>query len=119
MLASNLRQNGAAAMTDDDAAPLGDLTPRQMRIDLDPPIHWNDNDYTEITIREPTGAEVLRAEGELGQQWTAQTFRKYKFALVALVSGEPRQVIERMPISQLERAFDFLNHFINSDRATG
>jgi hypothetical protein len=119
MLASNPRENGFDMMADEAASPPDDLTPRVLRLDLNPPIHWNDNDYTEITIREPTGSQVLRAEAELGQQWTAATFRRYKFALIALVSGEPRQVIERMPISQLERAFDFLNRFINAAPATG
>lgn len=93
--------------------------PETLDIELDPPIEWNNSTYHQIHLEEPTGHMVERAEAELAGNMNVHTMRKYQIALVSQASNTPRQVIERMRISQIVEASDFLQRFIASGRATG
>lgn len=101
------------------AAPADDL-PRTLTLDIDPPIEANGKTYTTLYLEEPTAQMVERAEQEYaGGQMTVHTIRKHQIALVSQGSKTPRAVIEKMRISQLEEASDFLSSFIGAGRRTG
>jgi hypothetical protein len=98
--------------SDDDA-------PRTLDMVIDPPIEWNNNTYESLHLEEPTAQQVERAESELAGQVSMHTMRKYQIALVSQCSGLNRQVVERMRISQVREAADFLSTFIGGGRGTG
>ncbi|HSR78764.1 MAG TPA: phage tail assembly protein [Xanthobacteraceae bacterium] len=100
------------------AEPGGD-EPRVLDIELDPPIEWNNKTYETLHLEEPTAHMVERAEQELAGNMSVHALRKYQIALVSHASGQPRQVIERMRISQVREAADFLSRFIGGGQATG
>jgi hypothetical protein len=111
--------SGEPAVVDYDSThPVLDL-PRVLDIELDPPIEWNGKTYSSLHLEEPTGRMVERAEGELSQASNFQALRRYQFALLSLVSGVPRQVIEQMRISQINEGTDFLRPFISGGPETG
>lgn len=96
-----------------------DDTPRTLDIVLDPPVVFNNRTITELHLEEPTGDQVERAEAELAQNVSIHSMRKYQIALVSLCSGEPRQAVGKMRISQIKEAADFLSGFISGGQATG
>jgi hypothetical protein len=85
-----------------------DGIPRTLDITLDPPIEWDSKFYDVLHLREPTGRMLLLAEGELTGDLNPQKLRKFQLALISQASGEPRQVIERLPASVIREAFNFL-----------
>ena len=112
MQALETRANGEVA------EPEG-AEPRVLTIEIDPPIEWNNKTYDRLHLEEPTGHMVERAESELAGNMSVHALRKYQIALVSHASGQPRQVIERMRISQIREASDFLSRFIGGGQATG
>lgn len=84
-----------------------------MTIEFDPPIEWNSKSVSAIELREPRAGEVLKAQAELNNSSQAQW--KFGMALVGLVSGEPRQIIELMPVSKLMQAITYLTSFLSDD----
>jgi hypothetical protein len=111
MLNTNVATNGQGKR-DDDA-------PRTLDMIIDPPIEWNNNTYESLHLEEPTAHQVERAESELAGSVNVHALRKYQIALVSQSSGLPRQVVERMRISQVREASDFLSTFIGGGRETG
>ena len=86
---------------------------RTMTIYLDPPIDGsNGHTYSELHLEEPTAKMVERAEAELGGNMSVHALRKYQIALVSQGSKTPRDVVEKMRISQVKEAADFLGLFI-------
>lgn len=84
-----------------------------MVIDFDPPIEWNGKSVSSMELREPRAGEVLKAQSELNGSPQAQW--KFGMALIGAVSGEPRQVIEQMPVSKMIQGINYLTNFLNDD----
>ena len=105
--------NGQAATGSDDDAP------RTLDIVIDPPVEWNSKTYESLHLEEPTAHMVERAEVELAGNVNVHALRKYQIALVSQCSGVPRQVVERMRISQVRECADFLSSFISGGPAIG
>ena len=74
----------------------------------------NEKTYDTMHLHEPNGFQQVNAEKELATGMNVYTLRKYQIMLVALVSGWPQVAVERMPIRQIQEAFDFLAPFITS-----
>jgi hypothetical protein len=100
-------------------AVLDDEPPRTLDIEIDPPIVINDKTYDVIHLKEPTAFQVEDAEKEMASGMTVYTLRKYQIKLVANVSGIPHPIVQRIPISLVIKAFDFLQPFTASGRPTG
>lgn len=114
-----LTGNGAAVAGDEsDGKSQSQELPRTLDIELDPPIDFNGKTYTTLHLEEPTAQMVERAEAEL-LQMNVHTLRKHQIALVSQGSQTPRAVIERMRISQVREAADFLSSFIGGGPQTG
>jgi hypothetical protein len=85
----------------------------ELTIELAEPINLNGGSWSEITVREPTALQVKQAETLLkGANPSPEQGRAYQIMLVSLVSGAPRGVIESLPISKFNRAFDFIVAFV-------
>ena len=115
---SDLRLNGSSGVARQDAGD--DDVPRVLVIDIDPPIEFsNGKTYDTLRLEEPTGQAVQKAEQELkdGANWAS--LRAYQFALISNATGVPRGVIERMRISQIIQAADFLQTFLPGGRLIG
>jgi hypothetical protein len=85
---------------------------RTLTIHLDPPIEVNGRAYTELHLEEPTAQMVERAEAELAGNMSVHALRKYQIAFVSQGSKTPRAVIEKMRITQVKEAADFLSSFL-------
>ncbi len=86
-------------------------------IDFDPPIVWNGKSIPSIELREPMAMEVVKAQVEL--KGTPDSTIKWGIALICAVTGEPRQVIEQMPISKVMIGINYLSDFLNGGPVTG
>ena len=107
------QQEPGAAAADDDL-------PRTLVIELDPPITWsNDKTYTELRLEEPTGQQVIKAEQELMPPINYVKLRMYQFVLISLVADVPRGVVEKMRITQITKATDFLSAYMPGGLSTG
>ncbi len=101
---------GAEAVT-----PEGD----EYSIELDEPVTHRGVKYERIDLREPKLGDVRKAESHLRLGATADAIRSYQLTLVAAVSEIPYDAIEQFPISDLNKAGEWLSSFINAGRATG
>ena len=88
---------------------------RDMEID----VMWHSQHITRLHLQEPTGRQVETAEKELIGGPNAYTLRRYQITLIAQVAKVDRQVVESMPVSQIEEAFDFLGGLLARGRQTG
>lgn len=68
--------------------------------------------HTEIVLRPPTGGDVLKARREADGFGTI-------LAMISLVTGKPRFVIEKMDIDQINEASAFIQGFTDSGLQTG
>lgn len=94
-------------------------TPREMDIDIDPPIEFLKKQFTTLRLQEPTALQMQRAEFEIAESSNMFTLRRYQIKLVSEVAAVPREVVEKMRISQLEEAFRFLEPFTPLFHLTG
>ena len=85
--------------------------PETLRIALERPIELNKGRYDALDLREPTVGEMLRAEGHLRKGVTVEAMRLRDIHLVAAVSGWPVAAVERLPVSKMEQATEFLLAF--------
>ena len=112
MQSSDLQPNGNGFAIEPERSQTLDLT-------IDPPIVLNEKTYEHMHLHEPNGFQQVNAEKELATGMNVYTLRNYQIMLVALVSGWPRVAVERMPIRQIQEAFDFLAPFTQVGPATG
>jgi hypothetical protein len=102
-----------------DAAPTwqGDNPlDRTMVLDVDVP--WQAQRVTKINLKEPTAGQYERALRELESGHFAHTIQRYKITLIAQVSNMPREVIERLRASDVEKAYVFLAPLLPGFQAT-
>src|SRR3954468_2044464 len=94
--------------------------PRMLDMEIEPPIEGpNGRTYTTLHLEEPTAQMIERAEAELAGNMSVHAMRKYQIALVSQGAKVPRAVIEKMRISQVKQAADFLSQFIAGGPLTG
>lgn len=117
-MSGNLNGNGLHPGVDGSTGDDDDL-PRFLVFDIDPPIEWNGKTYSEMRLEEPTGQMIVKSEQELANGANFAALRNYQFALVSNCSGIPRQAIEKMRISQIQKAADFLSSFMPGGLRTG
>ena len=108
-----------AAIAGRDGDDADDDLPRILDIEIDPPIEWNGKTYSTLHLEEPTGRMIEKAEQELSGGANFAALRKYQFALVSNASHTPRAVVEKMRISQIQQAADFLGSFMPGGLGTG
>jgi|ERR1017187_1849576 hypothetical protein len=92
--------------------------PISLAIEFDPVIEWNGGSYDAIELREPKIREIEAALGVIQNKSDAQSMVRYQIALITGVSGKPKQVIEQMKVSDVNKAFDYLTGFSNPSPAT-
>ena len=93
--------------------------PREMDLDIDPPIEYLKKHFTTLHLVEPTALQVQRAEFEIAAGSNMFTLRRYQIKLIAEVAAVPREVVEKMRISQMEEAWRFLEPYTPLFRLTG
>jgi hypothetical protein len=114
-----VQSNGNLMADDFVSVQRADNPARTFDMVIDPPITGsNGKEYETLHLEEPTGRMVERAEAELVTM-NVHTLRKYQIALVSQASGTPRDVVEKMRISQIREAADFLSSFIGGGPPTG
>ena len=97
-----------------------DLPEPTLIIPLDPPIdRKGGGSVTELTLQEPTAAQVRGAETHLRNGVNPLSLREYQLSLVTAVSGVSREVIDRLPVSKLMEAANYLQDFITPPLKTG
>jgi hypothetical protein len=119
MLANNNQLAAGNGFDEETTGGNDDDEPRTMDLEIDPPIEVNNRTYSTLHLEEPTAQMVERAEAELAGAMSVHALRKYQISLVSQGSKTPRAVVERMRISQVREAADFLSSFIGGGPATG
>lgn len=78
--------------------------PPELVMQLPKPIELNGQVYEALTLREPTAGEMkaIRAKPVTDQQ----------IYMVSLIAGIPEKAVERMPVSVIERAENYIAGFI-------
>jgi hypothetical protein len=87
--------------------------PETLTIEINPPVEFKGQTFSELNLREPKAAEMRRAEQNMGGDGrvTLATLTNRKIWLVSLVAGVPVPVAEALPISVLLRAANYLEGF--------
>jgi len=75
----------------------------ELTITLKNPVTLGDLSYSELRLREPTGAEMIAVDGKKG--WALD------IALIALVAGVPEPAVIKIGGGDLMRARKFIDHF--------
>jgi hypothetical protein len=88
---------------------------RDMAID----VKWKAQHITRLHLCEPTGAQFEKALVEIARGDDPHSIQRFKITLIAQVAKVPREVVEAMPISQIEEAADFLAPLLPGGRRTG
>lgn len=91
-----------------------DEQPESLVIELDKPISYNGGSYDRLELREPTVGEVSRALKK------GPADLDIAMVLIVAVSGAPPAVVEKLPITVVARASDYLKGFTTpAGRGTG
>ena len=78
--------------------------PTELTITLRDPITFAKQDYTEFTVREPKGKQLVAAS-------KAQTSMEGVMVLIQLTAGIPAGVVDQIPQTELQEADDFFASF--------
>lgn len=70
-------------------------------------------EYTELKLREPTAGEMQKA-GAIASDGMASNI-----LLVSLVTGMPKQAVEKIGARDMHQAVEYLQGFMRGDQATG
>lgn len=92
--------------------------PAELVITLDPPIKFNGGTYDTLALKEPRVRDVQKAEKHL-RTVNQEALRNYSVSLVTNVSELPEPVVLALPISQMNKAMQYLTSFIEAGPATG
>jgi hypothetical protein len=93
--------------------------PEARSLEIDPPIKFAGQEYYELDLREPLGAEIRNARLLMGTAATLFESRRSQMHLVTTVSGLPAPVVEQLRITTLNKAGRILGDFTKAGRATG
>ncbi len=86
------------------------LPPPMMTITFEKPIEASNRTMTMLTLREPTLAQMVKADAVIGDQ-SPQRVRRWQETIVTDVSGESPALIQYLPISVLNIASAYLTGF--------
>lgn len=95
---------------DDAADPFADIPP-SMTVAIEPPVTFDGREYRELVLREPRAGEVRQADEQVRNGATMSNLRNREHHLVSKVSGVPLPVIEKLGISRITLAMEYLNRF--------
>lgn len=93
--------------------------PATLTITLPTAIRFDNREYQDLVLHEPSVKQVLRADEQLRHGVTPSSMRNREIHLVSLVAGVPVPVIEQLPISTLNRAMAYISPFLTDGQATG
>ena len=88
---------------------MSDIAPPAVKtwdLTLAEPIEYNGGTYDTMKLREPTMGELSKALADVGPTPAEQN--KMQITLVTIVTGWPRQVVERCPFTAVVAAGDWL-----------
>lgn len=100
------------------ADPFADIPP-SMTVPIEPPVTFDGKEYRELVLREPKAGEVQQADQQVRNGATMSNLRNREHHLVAKVSGVPLPVIEKLGISRITLAMEYLNRFLDGGPRTG
>lgn len=107
------------AMFDAMAAAVAEL-PASWSIPLSPSVSFNNQEYTELSLREPTADEVRKAEEHLrAGPMLPHCRRNYQMNLIAMVSGLPLPVVQKIGVAKVQMAMAYLGLFLAAGQGTG
>ena len=92
-------------ITESTAPVPGEQPVNGLVIALSKPVALGDQTYTELRLREPTGAEMIATDRKTG--WELEV------ALIALVSGVPEPAVIKIGVRDLNRARKYLGGFFD------
>jgi hypothetical protein len=95
---------------------------RPLTKDLEVDVTYHAQHITSLHLKEPTAKQQWIAEKELSTQIhlaPPHQVRRFMIILVAGVSNRPVEVIEALPVTKLEEAFDFLASLRDTGPPTG
>jgi hypothetical protein len=84
---------------------------RTLVIPINPPIKHEGGEVSELKLREPTGKEMREAERKFDGGMTPEAVSNFEVALVGAVSGVPEVALNKLPVSVMRRASDFVRGF--------
>jgi Phage tail assembly chaperone proteins, E, or 41 or 14 len=93
--------------------------PTQITIDLTPPITFDNREYTQLVLREPTAGDILLGEEQIKNGMNAWTLRNRQIHLIAKCSGVPVPVVTRLPMRVFNRAWAYISPFYEFGLETG
>jgi hypothetical protein len=96
-------------------------SPPERDFTLNPPIEYNKKVFRSIRLREPSGAVFELAQREMPVNSEPSTIHTLRFQMTMLagVARVPREVIERMRLSEILEAFQFVLPLFQSSLETG
>ena len=95
-------------------------TPRTKDIEVD--VTYHSQRITSLHLKEPTAKQQWMAEKELSTRIELappHQVRRFMMVLIGGVANVPQEVIEQLPVTKLEEAFDFLVSLRDTGQATG
>jgi hypothetical protein len=98
---------------------VSDLPPAQFNERIEPPIEFQKGTFETFILREPTAGEVLTSDEQLRNGATHFSLRQRQIFLIHRVSGLPVPVVQKLPISQVNRGWTYLQSFLERGLATG
>jgi Phage tail assembly chaperone proteins, E, or 41 or 14 len=90
--------------------------------DLEVDVMFKAQHITSLHLKEPTAKQQWMAERELStriEQAPPHQVRKFMMVLIGGVANVPQEVIDQLPVTKLEEAFDFLLSLRDTGPATG
>ena len=106
--------NDMSSAVDIPQIDLPDTPPRPLTKDviLDPPISMGTKDFTVLHLEEPTAQQLFKAQAEFNTHQGSQGNTAFMVTLISLVSETPRQVVDKLRLTQLGECSRFLGSFI-------
>ena len=98
-------------------SPEDDL-PETWDLELPKPLDVDGLEYTSLPLCEPSTGAQRKAQGQFRQGIGAQTMRLYQIHLVVNATGVPMKVVQRLPVSVLNTAVQYLSGFSDRGRVT-
>jgi hypothetical protein len=93
--------------------------PPTLTIPIDPPITFNGGTYSSLTLREPTVGQKRVASEQTRHGASIPAVNLYEIHFISGVSGVPVPVVERLPVTILNRAMSYIDFFLQDGRQTG
>lgn len=81
---------------------------RRLDIALEPAIEHAGGTVAALHLREPTGREMREAERTLSDAISVESSSAFEIALIGAVSGLPEDVLNKLKISVMHRARQFV-----------